>query len=198
MPSPTAPLREHSSLSYDAKHALRRRGDTRSSRSASDDFPFAFPLVKNGDRWRFDTQAGRNELLARRIGAKRAQRDQGAAGDRRRAARVRVRRPQRRRRARVREQVHEQPRQARRPVLADQGRASRRARSGRWWPRPRARATATSKRDRPPYHGYLLPNAEGSGSRPPTPARSTTSFAAAPSAASPSSRIRPSMAVPGS
>ena len=33
-----------------------------------DDWPFAFPLVKDGDRWRFDLAAGRDELLNRRIG----------------------------------------------------------------------------------------------------------------------------------
>jgi hypothetical protein len=33
-----------------------------------DDSPFAIPLVKEGERWRFDTAAGREELLNRRIG----------------------------------------------------------------------------------------------------------------------------------
>src|SRR5690349_8714531 len=33
-----------------------------------DDFPFAFPIVKSGDAWRFDTAAGIDELNARRIG----------------------------------------------------------------------------------------------------------------------------------
>jgi Protein of unknown function (DUF2950) len=33
-----------------------------------DDWPFPIPLVKDGDRWRFDTPAGRQELLNRRIG----------------------------------------------------------------------------------------------------------------------------------
>jgi hypothetical protein len=31
-------------------------------------WPFPIPLVKDGDRWRFDTAAGREELLNRRIG----------------------------------------------------------------------------------------------------------------------------------
>jgi hypothetical protein len=30
--------------------------------------PFAIPLVKDGERWRFDTAAGKDELLNRRIG----------------------------------------------------------------------------------------------------------------------------------
>jgi len=33
-----------------------------------DDWPFAIPLTKDGDEWRFDTAAGREELLNRRIG----------------------------------------------------------------------------------------------------------------------------------
>lgn len=32
------------------------------------DFPFPFPLVKKGKRWHFDTSAGREEILNRRIG----------------------------------------------------------------------------------------------------------------------------------
>jgi Protein of unknown function (DUF2950) len=33
-----------------------------------DDWPYPIPLVKDGDGWRFDTAAGRDELLNRRIG----------------------------------------------------------------------------------------------------------------------------------
>jgi hypothetical protein len=33
-----------------------------------DDFPFPVPVVESGGQWRFDTQQGRRELLARRIG----------------------------------------------------------------------------------------------------------------------------------
>ena len=53
---------------YDAKHAITRDGDVAKLTIGSDDFPFAFPLVKTGDRWRFDTAAGIAELNARRIG----------------------------------------------------------------------------------------------------------------------------------
>jgi hypothetical protein len=53
---------------YDAKHAIVRDGDTAKLTIGNDDFPFAFPLVKTGDKWRFDTAAGKDELLARRIG----------------------------------------------------------------------------------------------------------------------------------
>ena len=59
---------EHFLAEYDAKHAIVRDGDQATLTIGSDDFPFAFPIVKSGDRWRFDTAAGKDELLARRIG----------------------------------------------------------------------------------------------------------------------------------
>jgi hypothetical protein len=34
----------------------------------NEDWPFPVPLVKDGDAWRFDTAAGKEEVLARRIG----------------------------------------------------------------------------------------------------------------------------------
>jgi Protein of unknown function (DUF2950) len=34
----------------------------------NEDWPFPVPLVKDGDRWRFDTAAGKTEVLARRVG----------------------------------------------------------------------------------------------------------------------------------
>jgi hypothetical protein len=34
----------------------------------SDDWPLPIPIVKNGGNWRFDTEAGRQEILYRRIG----------------------------------------------------------------------------------------------------------------------------------
>jgi hypothetical protein len=33
-----------------------------------DEYPFAIPIVKKGGKWHFDTDAGRNEVLYRRIG----------------------------------------------------------------------------------------------------------------------------------
>ncbi len=53
---------------YEAKHAINRDGDTAKLTIGTDDFPFAFPIVKTGDRWRFDTKAGIEEINARRIG----------------------------------------------------------------------------------------------------------------------------------
>lgn len=55
-------------LAYDAGHKLT--GDaTRTTLSVgNDDWPMPIPLVKEANGWRFDTAAGRDELLARRVG----------------------------------------------------------------------------------------------------------------------------------
>jgi hypothetical protein len=37
--------------------------------AGKDDWPFAIPVVKKDDKWFFDTQAGKEEILNRRIGA---------------------------------------------------------------------------------------------------------------------------------
>ena len=53
---------------YEEKHTIVRDGNKATLTIGSGEFPFAFPLVKSGDRWRFDTASGKEELLARRIG----------------------------------------------------------------------------------------------------------------------------------
>jgi hypothetical protein len=54
---------------YDAKHSVKMDGDKPATLLVgNDDFPFAIPLVKKDDGWSFDTAAGRQEVLARRIG----------------------------------------------------------------------------------------------------------------------------------
>jgi hypothetical protein len=53
---------------YDAKHEFARNGDKVILTLGGDDFPFAFPLVRSGEYWHFDTEAGKEEMLARRIG----------------------------------------------------------------------------------------------------------------------------------
>jgi hypothetical protein len=53
---------------YEAKHSLVANGDSATLVVGNDEYPFAFPIVRSGDRWRFDTKAGKEELLARRIG----------------------------------------------------------------------------------------------------------------------------------
>ncbi len=54
---------------YEAKHVITRDGDKATLAIGDEGFPFAFPIVKRGERWHFDAVAGSEELLARRIGA---------------------------------------------------------------------------------------------------------------------------------
>ena len=53
---------------YETKHGITIEGDKATLVIGDNDYPFAFPIVKSGDRWRFDAEAGREEMLARRIG----------------------------------------------------------------------------------------------------------------------------------
>jgi hypothetical protein len=54
---------------YDAKHQVTKEGDNRAIMViGSEDFPFPIPLIRKDDMWRFDTAAGREEILYRRIG----------------------------------------------------------------------------------------------------------------------------------
>lgn len=53
---------------YDETHTING-GDSRATLVVGkDDFPFPIPLVNDGGKWRFDTAAGREEILDRRIG----------------------------------------------------------------------------------------------------------------------------------
>jgi len=55
--------------SYDKKHQLRKRSENEVELLiGEDDWPFPIPVVKVGDKWYFDVEAGRDELLNRRIG----------------------------------------------------------------------------------------------------------------------------------
>jgi hypothetical protein len=53
---------------YDARHRLVQEDGKATLTLGDEDFPFAFPVVRQGGRWRFDTAAGKTEMLARRIG----------------------------------------------------------------------------------------------------------------------------------
>jgi Protein of unknown function (DUF2950) len=53
---------------YDAANKLVANGNTTVLRIGNDDWPFPIPLVKDGERWRFDARQGRQEIIARRIG----------------------------------------------------------------------------------------------------------------------------------
>jgi hypothetical protein len=53
---------------YDQSHRLEAGGGKIVIHVGRDDFPLPIPIVPDGPVWRFDTDAGREELLARRIG----------------------------------------------------------------------------------------------------------------------------------
>jgi hypothetical protein len=56
--------------SYAEKNSLDRQADGRVIlQVGNDDWPFPIPIARKGSAWRFDTKAGREELLNRRIGA---------------------------------------------------------------------------------------------------------------------------------
>jgi hypothetical protein len=55
---------------YEEKHTLETSDDGAKVTldTGADDWPFPIPLVKDKDGWRFDTEAGEEEILNRRIG----------------------------------------------------------------------------------------------------------------------------------
>jgi Protein of unknown function (DUF2950) len=63
-------VRERFVNSYDAKHQITMDGDNKAILVMGDnDYPFPIPMVRNKNgSWSFDTEAGRREILYRRIG----------------------------------------------------------------------------------------------------------------------------------
>lgn len=54
---------------YDAKHQIAMEGDNNAIAVIGDqDFPFPIPLVRKDGAWQFDSAAGREEIVMRRIG----------------------------------------------------------------------------------------------------------------------------------
>jgi Protein of unknown function (DUF2950) len=54
---------------YDAKHALELEGDgSQTLIIGNDDWPFPIPLINKEGKWQFDTKAGLDEILRRRVG----------------------------------------------------------------------------------------------------------------------------------
>jgi hypothetical protein len=53
---------------YEEKNSLEEVSGKVILCTGNDDWPFPIPLVKAGSRWRFDAKAGREEILARRVG----------------------------------------------------------------------------------------------------------------------------------
>ena len=64
-----ATTRQKFIAAYDAKHQIVVEGDDKAIVVVGqDDYPLPIPLVRKDGTWRFDTSAGREEILARRIG----------------------------------------------------------------------------------------------------------------------------------
>ena len=62
-------MRQKFLSAYDAKHEVKKEGDDKAVMIVgAEDFPFPIPLARKGAAWRFDTAAGRLEILYRRIG----------------------------------------------------------------------------------------------------------------------------------
>ena len=64
-----AATRQKFVAAYDAKHQITLEGDNKAVMIIGpDDYPLPIPLTRKDGMWRFDTAAGRDEILARRIG----------------------------------------------------------------------------------------------------------------------------------
>ena len=64
-----AQTRQKFVAAYEAKHQIAMEGDDKAVMVVgSEDFPLPIPLVRKDGMWRFDTAAGRDEILFRRIG----------------------------------------------------------------------------------------------------------------------------------
>jgi hypothetical protein len=64
-----AAARKRFTDAYEAKHRINMEGDHKAVLAIGEqDWPFPIPIVRKGDSWRFDTAAGRDEILDRRIG----------------------------------------------------------------------------------------------------------------------------------
>jgi DUF2950 family protein len=62
-------IRQKFLAAYDAKHQVTKEGDDKAVMIIGpEDFPFPIPLSRKDGAWRFDTAAGRVEILYRRIG----------------------------------------------------------------------------------------------------------------------------------
>jgi hypothetical protein len=64
-----ADIRQRFTSMYDSKHSIKAEGNKKATLMLGpDDFPFPIPLVNAKSGWEFDTDAGRIEVLYRRIG----------------------------------------------------------------------------------------------------------------------------------
>ncbi len=64
-----AEVRQRFAAAYDARHSIKPEGNRKATLIVGDDdFPFPIPLYNTKSGWEFDTKAGRQEILYRRIG----------------------------------------------------------------------------------------------------------------------------------
>jgi Protein of unknown function (DUF2950) len=64
-----AATRQKFVAAYDVKHQIKMDGDNKATMIiGNDDFPLPIPIVRKDGQWKFDTAAGREEILFRRIG----------------------------------------------------------------------------------------------------------------------------------
>jgi hypothetical protein len=64
-----AATRQKFVATYDAKHEIAMEGDSKAIMVIGEEaFPFPIPIMRKDGTWRFDTDAGRQEILSRRIG----------------------------------------------------------------------------------------------------------------------------------
>ena len=129
------------------------------------DWPMPVPLVQEAQGWRFDTEAGLEEIDDRRVGRQRADRDRPPARLRRRPAGLRPGRPRRRPGAGVRAEDRQRARPAGRPLLGATGDAE----LSPLGPLV-AEADAYAKdyhQSGEPYHGYYFKVLTRQGANPP-------------------------------
>lgn len=63
-----AKARERFLAAYNETHTIENANGRATLVLGKDDFPFPIPIVADGNKWRFDTAAGLEEILNRRIG----------------------------------------------------------------------------------------------------------------------------------
>jgi Protein of unknown function (DUF2950) len=64
-----AETRQRFTIAYEDKHSIKAEGNRKATLIVgNDDFPFPIPLYNTKSGWEFDTKAGRQEILYRRIG----------------------------------------------------------------------------------------------------------------------------------
>lgn len=60
--------REHFVAAYDVRHSIAVEGDKATILIGAVEFPFPIPIMRSRGRWSFNVEAGRKEIIARRIG----------------------------------------------------------------------------------------------------------------------------------